>query len=120
MFKVLQNSYKRIISLIGFMLISVNSFAANGKGLPDMGAPTRGQDKSILGTIQNYSYDYLVFGGLTLGAVAFLWVSMSVFSTYIEVQKGKKTWGDLGTTATVGIIILVFMIYLITKANDIL
>lgn len=88
--------------------------------LPKMEDPSRGAGKGIMETIKNYAYDGAILGGLLIAAFAFLRVASSCVSTYGEISSGKKTWGDLAMQALVGAVLLVVIIWLITKSADIL
>ena len=41
-------------------------------------------------------------------------------SSYSEVQDGKGTWGQLGLNFGVGVLLLVFIVFLLTEAATIL
>lgn len=117
MFKHLKN----ILTKISFTFLGLSTFAGNAIAkLPDMGDPSRGKGKGILDTVQNYAYDYVIFGGLILGVIAFFFVAISTFSTYVEIQNGKKKWSDLATTAVIGALLIVIILWLVNQANDIL
>ncbi|MDA3978085.1 TIGR03745 family integrating conjugative element membrane protein [Gallibacterium sp. AGMB14963] len=88
--------------------------------LPKMEDPSRGAGKGIMETIKNYAYDGAILGGLLIAAFAFLRVASSCVSTYGEISSGKKNWGDLAMQALVGAVLLVVIIWLITKSADIL
>ena len=45
------------------------------------------------------------------------WHGIAVFS---EVQNGKKKWSDFGAVVAVGVILVVVVIWLLSKAADIL
>ncbi|MGR3808199.1 TIGR03745 family integrating conjugative element membrane protein [Pasteurella testudinis] len=88
--------------------------------LPTMEDPSRGAGKGIIETIKNYAYDAGILAGLLISAVAFYQVASSCLATYREISDGKKKWSDLGMTALVGAILIVIIIWLLTKAADIL
>lgn len=88
--------------------------------LPTMEDPSRGKGKGIVDTIKNYGYDIVVLLALGVCAVGFLSVANSCITTYGEVQTGKKQWKDLGSFAGVGAVLLVVIIWLLTKASEIL
>lgn len=88
--------------------------------LPKMEDPSRGAGKGIMETIKNYGYDAAILAGLAIAAFSFYRVASNVVSIYGEISSGKKTWGDLGMHALVGCILLVVVIWLVTKAADIL
>ncbi|ERF77327.1 MULTISPECIES: TIGR03745 family integrating conjugative element membrane protein [Gallibacterium] len=88
--------------------------------LPKMEDPSRGAGKGIMETIKNYGYDAAILAGLAIAAFSFYRVASNVVSIYGEISSGKKNWGDLAMHALVGCILLVVVIWLVTKAADIL
>jgi integrating conjugative element membrane protein (TIGR03745 family) len=89
-------------------------------GLPQMDAPSRGEGGNIIETIQNYAFDGTGLIALLISTVCFCGVAYHAYGTYAEVQTGKKTWGQFGLTCTVGAVLLVLSIWLLTKATGIL
>ena len=83
-------------------------------------APSRGEGVNMIQTMQNYAYDGFLLLGLIICAVIFCGVAWHAFSTYHEIQLGKKKWMDLGETAAVGVAIVGVAIFLVTKATAIL
>lgn len=91
-----------------------------GKGIPKMEAPSRGEGGGIIETIKNYGFDIATLIGLLVCCWAFFVVAASAIETFREVRAGKKTWGEFGMICAVGIGLLVIIIWLITKAIDML
>lgn len=89
-------------------------------GLPEMEAPSRGEGANMIETFKNYMYDSAGLIALVIAVAAFSGVAYYAFSTYAEVQSGKKTWGQFGLTVAVGAVLLVVIIWLLTKAASIL
>jgi integrating conjugative element membrane protein (TIGR03745 family) len=89
-------------------------------GLPQMEAPSRGEGGNIIETMQNYAFDGVSLLALLISGAAFCGVAYHAYSTFAEVQTGKKTWGQFGLTCLVGIVLLVVSIWLLTKAIGIL
>lgn len=88
--------------------------------LPPMEPPSTGAGGGIMSQLKGYSYDGGIFLGLLIATVSFLgvaWYGMAVFS---DVQKGKKTWTDFGAVVGIGVLLVVVVIWLLTKAADIL
>jgi len=96
--------------------VSSQAYAA----LPQMEAPSRGEGTNIIQTMQNYAFDGAALIGLLISAAAFCGVAYHAYGTFAEVQTGKKTWGQFGLTCTVGALLLVLSIWLLTKAAGIL
>lgn len=88
--------------------------------LPQMEDPSRGKGGGIMETLQNYGYDMVILMTLGICAVGFLVVANNCIATYTEVQNGRKQWKDLGAMAGVGAILLVVIIWLLTKASEVL
>ncbi|QXI31186.1 TIGR03745 family integrating conjugative element membrane protein [Pseudomonas vanderleydeniana] len=89
-------------------------------GLPSMEAPSRGDGRGIIETLQNYGYDIVALIALAISAAAFCGVAYHAYSCYSEVQTGKKTWGQFGLTCGVGALLLVIVIWLLTKGTGVL
>lgn len=88
--------------------------------LPEVEAPSRGEGSGIIELIQNYGYDLILVVALILCAFGFLSVAYHSFNVYGAVQNNKSTWGQFGTTVAVGAVLLVLVIWLATKASEIL
>lgn len=88
--------------------------------LPKPGAPSRGEGSGIMQTIQNFGYDGAMIIALFICVAVFLGVAWHTYGTYHAIHDGKKKWADLGTAVTVGIGLLILIIYLITKATTIM
>jgi len=58
--------------------------------------------------------------GLILGTIAFLAVAKNMIATYNEIGEGKKTWGDMGMHGGMGVLLLVFVVYLLTQAATVI
>jgi len=88
--------------------------------LPGMEVPSRGEGKNLIETLQNYGYDIVSLLALAISAAAFCGVAYHAYSSYSEVQTGKKTWGQFGLTCGVGALLLVIVIWLLTKGIGVL
>ncbi|MCE9975889.1 TIGR03745 family integrating conjugative element membrane protein, partial [Escherichia coli] len=64
--------------------------------------------------------DGVVLGGLIIAAIAFIVVANAAISTFHEVQDGKKGWSQFGAIVVVGVILLVAVIWLLTKSASII
>ena len=91
------------------------------QGLPTTAAPTRGSTAgNYIQLMQDYAYDIFIFIGLALATLAFFAVCKNVIGAYVEVQDGKGTWGQLGINFGAGVLLLVFVVFLMTEAATIL
>ncbi len=98
-------------------LISGTAFAA----LPTTAPPTRGAPAGNFITIlQNYAFDIAIFGGLAIATILLFIVSKNVMVTYSQVSDGKATMGQVGMQAGVGVLLLVFVVFLLTQAATVL
>ncbi len=109
---------KGVAALVTFMALSGHVMA---QGLPTTAPPTRGSTAgNYIQLMQDYAYDIFIFIGLALATLAFFAVSKNVIGAYGEVQDGKGTWGQLGINFGAGVLLLVFVVFLMTEAATIL
>ena len=103
--------------LVACASLSQSVFAA----LPDTQDPTNAAaDGDYIGLAKGYAFDIIVMVGLVIAAVGFTIVSKNMLACYSEIGAGKKTWGDLGMQASVGVVLLVIIVYLLTEAAGII
>ena len=98
-------------------LVAVDADAA---GLPTLQAPSRGQGSGIIQTLQNYGYDISLLVALLVMVGMFIGVCYHAYNQYSEIHTGRKTWGEFGLTVSVGAVLLVLGIWLLTNATGIL
>lgn len=103
-----------------FMICSVVLSAGTHAALPQMEAPSRGEGNGIVQTMQNHAFDILGLIALAIAAAAFCGVAYHAYGSYSEVQSGKKTWGQFGLTCGIGALLLVIIIWLLTKGTGVL
>lgn len=89
-------------------------------GLPTVEGPKSSTDSSFYGQISGYLNDGVVLGGLILAAVAMLAVGNAIIATFAEVRDGKSTWAKFGMLCVVGVILIVVVIWLASKAATVL
>lgn len=61
------------------------------------------------------SANIIGIGICTIAFIAVAWYGVAVYS---DVQKGKKTWAELGMCILVGGILIVVAIYFLNQANE--
>jgi integrating conjugative element membrane protein (TIGR03745 family) len=112
----------RLVKLGRMALATFWTFIAGAAfaALPPMEEPTRGPGSGIRETAQNHLFDYATMAGLIIAAVGFIVVAYHAIGVFGEVQNGKKKWSDFGLVLTVGIILLIIVIWLLTKGTEIL
>ena len=100
------------------LLFGVTSAQA---ALPDTAAPSvAAADGDYIGLLQGYAFDIAIVIGLVLGTLAFLAVAKNMIAIYNEIGTGKKTWGDMGMHGGMGVLLLVFVVFLLTEAAAII
>ena len=99
------------------LLTAANVHAA----LPDTADPSNAAaDGDYIGLMKGYAYDILIVAGLVIGTLCFIAVARNSLSVYSEISTGKKTWSDMGMHGLMGVLLLVFVIYLLTEAAGII
>ncbi|WP_257014183.1 TIGR03745 family integrating conjugative element membrane protein [Serratia fonticola] len=88
--------------------------------LPTVEGPKSSTDSTFYGQISGYINDGIVLGGLILAAVALLVVANAIIATFAEVRDGKATWAKFGMLVVVGIVLVVAVIWLASKAATVL
>ena len=113
-----RNFFQRCAAAIAaFVLTAGNAMAQ----LPTTAPPSRGSTAgTYIQLMQDYAYDIFLFIGLAVATLAFFAVSKNVIGAYGEVQDGKGTWGQLGVNFGAGVLLLVFVVFLLTEAAAIL
>jgi integrating conjugative element membrane protein (TIGR03745 family) len=114
----LRNFYRKgAAASAAFVLTAGNAMAQ----LPTTAPPSRGSTAgNYIQLMQDYAYDIFLFIGLAVATLAFFAVSKNVIGAYGEVQDGKGTWGQLGVNFGAGVLLLVFVVFLLTEAATIL
>jgi len=108
----------RLGSVLGLTLAGSSALA---QGLPTTAPPSRGTTAGdYIGLMQDYAYDIGVFVGLALATLAMIIVVKNTLGAYSEVQDGKGTWGQLGINFGAGVLLMVFIVYMLTEAATIL
>lgn len=102
---------------VGLTFGAANAMAA----LPTVAAPTNAASEgNYIELLKGYAFDISILLGLVLGVVAFLVVVNNMIGVYKEIGAGKKQWGDMGMHGGMGVMLLVFVIYLLTEASKVI
>lgn len=113
----------KLNSLWRLAVASLGIFASAtvNAALPTTAPPTRGAPAgNFITLLQNYAYDIAIFGGLALATVVFFVVVKNTMSTYSLVSDNRATMGQVGMHAGVGVLLLVFIVFLLTEAASVL
>ena len=116
--RTLKNAYRKGAAAVATFVLTAGKAMAQ---LPTTAPPTRGSTSgNYIQLMQDYAYDIFIFIGLAIATLAFFAVSKNVIGAYGEVQDGKGTWGQLGVNFGAGVLLLVFVVFLLTEAATIL
>ncbi|CDL79965.1 TIGR03745 family integrating conjugative element membrane protein [Xenorhabdus cabanillasii] len=114
---VKQRSVAWAVIFLGAMGITTPSLAA----LPKVEPPTSGsKGGGLLGDLSGYFNDGIILLGLIVTAVAFVVVAGAATKTFQEVRDDKAGWGKFAAIVVVGVILVVCVIWLITKSASII
>ena len=116
--------FKDALHLRALMAIAVLQAAALSasaqlptQAVPDSGAVRAG---NIIDAIKFYAKDIFLVAGLIIATVVFILVTTNAIAVYKEIRDGRRTWGDLGMHAGAGAVLIVFVVFLLTEAQDII
>lgn len=120
--KLIKSTKKKIEALKVFSLsASIMLMNASNAALPTTSNPSNNPASGdYIGLIKGYAFDIFIVIGLVLGTLAFITVSKNMIATYNEIGAGKRTWGDMGMHGGMGVLLLVFVIYLLTEAATVI
>ena len=104
-----------IASLQGYA-VSVSA-QLPAQAVPDSGAVRAG---NIMDAVKFYAKDIFIVAGLVIATVVFIIVTTNAIAVYKEIRDGRRTWGDLGMHAGAGAVLIVFVVFLLTQAQNII
>lgn len=105
-------------AVMGFILM-LSSSIASAQGLPTLEAPSRGEGGGLIATLQNYAFDFAILVGLIIASVAFYVVANASVATFNEARV-RGEWSKFAVVVVVGVVLIVCIIWLATKAAAIL
>jgi integrating conjugative element membrane protein (TIGR03745 family) len=115
------NPRLRLAPLCTTLALGAATQGAQAQGLPTTAPPSRGSTAGdYIGLMQDYAYDIGIFAGLALATLVMIIVVKNTMVAYSEVQDGKGTWGQLGINFGAGVLLMVFVVFLLTEAAEIL
>jgi integrating conjugative element membrane protein (TIGR03745 family) len=89
--------------------------------LPTAVAPSNGAAATDwLALITGYIKDGGLLIGLAISVAGFLWLSWIIISDVNKCRAGDKEWGELGVTAIIGAVGLMFVTYLLAQASGVI
>lgn len=100
--------------------VSLTGVSTARAALPNVEGPKSSTDSSFYGQISGYLNDGIVLGGLILAAIAMLAVGNAIIATFAEVRDNKATWAKFGMLCVVGVILVVVVIWLASKAATVM
>ncbi|HEY2454484.1 MAG TPA: TIGR03745 family integrating conjugative element membrane protein [Scandinavium sp.] len=113
-----KNTLARLVN--GFIFTGVFYIARASADLPGIEQPTTGGGGGTYNTMMGYAK----MGGLAMGLFvccgAFLAVAHAVITSFHDIRRGKGSWTEFLLYLVVGIVLILLVIYLATKASDIL
>ncbi|MEB2704083.1 TIGR03745 family integrating conjugative element membrane protein [Enterobacter ludwigii] len=113
----IRSAYSRAGALLLTGLLTTGQAMAD---LPAIEQPTSGGGGGTYNTLMGYAK----MGGLALGLLvcvgAFIAVAHAVITSFHDIRKGKGSWTEFLLYGVVGIIMILVVIYLATKASEIL
>ncbi|MDF7679929.1 TIGR03745 family integrating conjugative element membrane protein [Enterobacteriaceae bacterium ESL0689] len=117
----LRRDVNRMLTRIGTLMLfwGLNCQAVLA-GLPTIEPPSSNGGSGLMGQIKGYLQDGVVIGGLVIAAIAFINVANAAINTFVEVRDGKSTWFKFGSIVVVGVVLLVAVIWLLTKSTNII
>ncbi|AHG20640.1 membrane protein [Chania multitudinisentens RB-25] len=101
-------------------LLALTAVTSAHAALPTVEGPKSSTDSTFYGQISGYLNDGVVLGGLLLAAAALLVVANAIIATFAEVQQQKATWAKFAILVVVGIVLVVAVIWLATKAATVI
>ena len=114
-----KNLSSRIGTAVMGLLLMFGSGVASAQGLPTLEEPSRGEGDGLINTLQNYAFDFGILVGLIIAVVAFLVVANASVATFNEARI-RGEWSKFSIVIVVGVVLIVCIIWLATKAGEIL
>lgn len=107
-----------LITLFSTAYVSAQTAPAGGS-LPALEAPSRGTEGGLIRTLQNYAFDFAILVGLIIATVAFYVVANAAVATFNEARV-RGEWSKFAVVVVVGVVLIVCIIWLATRAAAIL
>ena len=112
--------YHSAFARAGLLLSGLLSAGQALADLPSIEQPTTGGGGGTYNTMMGYAKMAGLALGLLICTSAFLAVAHAIITSFHDIRKGKGSWTEFLLYSVVGIILILAVIYLATKASDIL
>ena len=108
-----------LLLMAGFVLMPLQVMAAMPTAVDSggSGAATSGDWLALLTGYLDKGTDLIAWGVAILGFIVLGVVTLGKFN---EARKGRAEWSEVGLTAGVGTVILLFMVFLATEATKVI
>ena len=108
-----------LLLVAGFVLMPLQVMAAMPTAVDSgsSGAATSGDWLALLTGYLDKGTDLIAWGVAILGFIVLGVVTLGKFN---EARKGRAEWSEVGLTAGVGTVILLFMVFLATEATKVI
>jgi integrating conjugative element membrane protein (TIGR03745 family) len=123
--KKLKGLFTRVYHKLGlplmasFILLPMQAMAAMPTAVDSgsSGAATSGDWLALLTGYVDKGTDLIAWGVAILGFIVLAVVTLGKFN---DARKNKAEWSEVGLTAGVGVVILLFMVFLSTEATKVI
>jgi len=107
----------RSAAMLALLAISFNAWAA----LPTPVAPsTPPATGNWLDLIKGYIKDGGIVLGLAISVIGFLWIAYIGISKFNDARRGKAEWAEVGLVGIVGGAVLLFTVFLLNEAANVI
>lgn len=122
MTRTIQSQTRQLWTALTTAVISLTATPPAWSDLPAEVTPDSGaiRDGNIIDAVKFYAKDLLLVAGLIIATLIFILVTTNAIAIYKDIRDGRRTWGDLGMHAGVGAVLIIFVVFLLTQAQDII
>ena len=107
----------RIAATLTLLAVGLNAWAALPAPVAPSTAPAAG---NWLDLIKGYIKDGGIVLGLAISVIGFLWVAYIGISKFNDARRGKAEWAEVGLVGIVGGAILLFAVFLLNEAANVI
>jgi integrating conjugative element membrane protein (TIGR03745 family) len=107
----------RGVTALALLAMSLNAWPA----LPTPVAPSTGPAAGDwLELIKGYIKDGGIVLGLAISVIGFLWIAYIGISKFNEARRGQAEWAEVGLVGVVGGAVLLFVVFLLNEAANVI